>query len=131
MRQQRLYLGKAEVYKNKITDFYVGKILRVKPVAWHMSGADTSVQLYYLMFQSVVKEMNKLGLMVDLSHTSVQTARDALETSEAPVIFSPSSAHAICNASRNVPDDILRIVVREAFKIKKCFMGQYRVDQCF
>lgn len=55
--------------------------------------------------------MNRLGMMVDLSKVSVKTMKAALEVSKAPVIFSHSSARALCNSTRNVPDHILAKLV--------------------
>ncbi len=57
--------------------------------------------------RDVVLQMQRIGMLVDLSHVSPDTMRDALDLAEAPVIFSHSSARALCDSPRNVPDDVL------------------------
>lgn len=66
----------------------------------------------------MIQEMNRLGMMVDLSHVSRQTMLDALKESKAPVIFSHSSSYSICNNTRNPMDDVLLKLVNNFYRIK-------------
>ncbi len=75
--------------------------------------------------REVVREMNRLGMMVDLSHVSIDTMNDVLDVAEAPVIFSHSSARELTDHARNVPDKILKRVGKNGGVVMVTFIPAY------
>ncbi len=78
--------------------------------------------------REVVREMNRLGMLVDISHVSDETMNDVLDSSQAPIIASHSSARALANHPRNIPDDVLRRVTKNGGVILVNFYPNF-IDQ--
>src|SRR5437879_5931518 len=81
-----------------------------RSLSWATASTDTARRGLSAFGRDVVHEMNRLGIVVDLSHVNDATMSDALHAARAPVMFSHSSARALSHHSRNVPDSILRLV---------------------
>lgn len=100
-------------------------------VEWADSATDEPVHHGLSPFgRNVVGEMNRLGMLVDLSHVSADTMRDALGASAAPVIFSHSGARAVCDSPRNAPDDVLETLRAQRGVIMATFVPDFVSPDC-
>lgn len=100
-------------------------------VPWADSATDEPVHHGLSSFGvHVVGEMNRLGMLVDLSHVSPDTMRDALAASVAPVIFSHSGARAVCDSPRNAPDDLLETLRAQHGVIMATFVPDFVSPDC-
>jgi membrane dipeptidase len=100
-------------------------------VGWADSGTDQPDAGGLSDFgRDVVREMQRIGMLVDLSHTSADTMRDALAVASEPVIFSHSSAYEVCRHPRNVPDDVLRMLTGNGGVCMVTFVPAFVSQEC-
>jgi membrane dipeptidase len=97
---------------------------------WADSATDDPVHGGLSRFgEEVVREMNRLGMLVDLSHVSADTMRHTLKITEAPPFFSHSSTRALCDVTRNVPDDVLEATARASGVVMVTFVPSFVVAE--
>jgi membrane dipeptidase len=105
-------------------------LTHVKNTDWADAAGDQPKHHGLTRFgEHVVLEMNRLGMLVDLSHVTDETMRAALKASRAPVIFSHSSVRALCESPRNVPDDVLATTARNGGVVMVCFLPGYLTER--
>jgi len=102
-----------------------------KNTAWADSATDEPAHGGLTEFgRDIVREMNRLGMLVDLSHVAPATMHVALDVSTAPAFFSHSSARARCDHPRNVPDDVLRRVAETQGVVMVTFVPGFVTEEC-
>jgi membrane dipeptidase len=98
--------------------------------SWADSATDKPAHKGLTPFgEQVVREMNRLGMLVDISHVSADTMRHALRVTRAPLIASHSSAYAVAQHPRNVPDDVLRLVAKNGGVVMVNFYSGFVVPE--